>query len=453
MIPSTLFYASTEKLVNSHPGVACALFTPRWVTLPIFLYLFYLATLKLIIAWKPYWVMEQNHERAALLLNISVIVLTLVDNGLAFLIKGTTCITSLATMHLLLAAGIEVNENTFLISPSSPYMPATLVILFLSVTEYAIAEIIVNLSTLQNLLSRFKLWGTRCSTFFNRNNQIDVENIVLDVNYSAEQPPTTQFQKMMILIKGMGFFSGLVFLNTTVYLIFADNFSFVVLALQRTGVKLLLQCIPVYWVLVVDDVHELTKRRVTPFLTSVYQYLTDNKECERNKGRKGTVTPLEPQGNELQRQDDILIAGSSRDNRPQAKATGKLQLEEGPPSNENELFNIKGERESPGELQLEEDPIKAGPSTDSIYVNESLNFKAKNESPVELQLEEYPIKARPSTDSTEVNEVFNLKAECESPVELQLEKDPLKAGPSTESTEVNELFNLKAERESPGELR
>ena len=29
--------------------------------------------------------------------------------------------------------------------------------------------------------------------------------------------------------------------------------------------------------------------------------------------------------------DDILIAGSSRDCRPQAKATGKLQLEEGPP--------------------------------------------------------------------------------------------------------------------------
>ena len=78
-----IFNAAIKELVDSHPVTACVLFTPRWSLNSIFVSLFYLATLKLIIVLKPYSLMQLNHERAALILNISVIVFNLLDTGAA----------------------------------------------------------------------------------------------------------------------------------------------------------------------------------------------------------------------------------------------------------------------------------------------------------------------------------------------------------------------------------
>ena len=282
-----IFNASTKEFMNSHPGAACVLFTPRWTSNSMFLYLFYLATLKLIIALKPYSLMQLNHERAALYLNISVIVLILVDTVVAVVFKGSTCDAVTATINLKITTGLEFEENAIGGSSSSAYMLALLTIIMLTVVEYAVADIIVNLSS-------YRAWFVKLrARIYNHIGEVNSNNFVLPLDNSAqsgqhiipidnfENPqPLTQFQKMLNLLRGMGFFAGFFFLLVCIFLIFLDV-SLIMRLIINLGGKILLQGTPVYWVLVVDDVYELTNRRVAPILTSVYHYFAESKHIKR----------------------------------------------------------------------------------------------------------------------------------------------------------------------------
>ena len=320
-----LFNASTEKFVNSHPGAACVLFTPRWSTLSMILYLFYLATLKLSIALQPNWVMELNHEKLALQLNISVMVLCLVDTGVALLISGSTCDTVLTTLYIRATTGLDFNkENNFESSGPSIFTPTTLIIVLLSVIEYAVAEIIVNLPSLRVGFARCRRRISNHINLIGEDRHINRDNNVLPLESSAQSRPhmvpavnnlgghqqITHFQKTMILIKGMGFFAGAFLLLACIFVFFFE-LSFIILLILRIGSKLLLQCTPVYWGLVVDDVYELTKRRTAPLLASVYHYFTEDKVHLRNAERIRRVTPFRPQENGSQQEDDVPNAGTS----------------------------------------------------------------------------------------------------------------------------------------------
>ena len=318
-----LFNTSTKEFVNSHPGAACVLFTPRWTSNSMILYLFYLATLKLIIALKPYSLMQLNHERAALYLNITVIVLSIVDTGVVLLFKGSTCDTMTATVNLKITTGLEFSENAIEKSSSFAYILALLTIITLSVVEYAVAEIIVNLFS-------YKAWFEKFSTrISNNNNQIgedmqinrDIivfpnpsqsgQHIIPNINSVSNQQSLTQFQKLTNLIKRMGFFASFFFLMVCIFLIFFEM-GFIILRIITIGGKLLLHCTPVYWVLVVDDVHELAKRRVAPILTSVYYYFIEGKVKKRKKERQIRVAaaPLSTVADETPG-DFLSIEGSS----------------------------------------------------------------------------------------------------------------------------------------------
>ena len=286
-----MFNAYIEELVNSNPVTACVLFTPRWSSILMCVYLFYIATLKLVIALKPYYLMQLNQERVALQLNILAIVLCIVDTGAALLIQGSTCSALAATTDLKVTTGLEFKENA--LESSSSYVDVltifTFTMILLTVVEYAVSEIVANFSI-------YKVWFSRCreriSYYFCddiQNNQDTSVLIVLPLeNYGQPQtPPLTQFQKMMKLIKGMGFFAG-IFLLVAYFLLIFFKLSLIVQLTLSIGGKILLQCTPVYWVLVVDDVYEFTKRRTAPVLTSVYQYFTDsgdNPEKLRSQNR------------------------------------------------------------------------------------------------------------------------------------------------------------------------
>ena len=315
-----LFNASIEEFVSSHPVAACVLFTPRWTSNPLTLYLFYLATLKLIIALKPYSLMQINQERAAFFLNISVVVLSLVDTGAALLFNGSTCDAVSATLFLKITTGLAFGENTLGSSSSAVYILALLTIIMLTVVEYTAADIIVNLSS-------YKAWFVRYrARMSNHNNEIredsnrDNDNVFIvlppesygqsgantipNINNVANPQPLTQFQKMLNLIKGMGFFTGFFFLMVCIFLIFFE-IGFIIRLIINIGGKLLIQCTPMYWVLVVDDVYELTKRRVAQVLARVYHYFTEGKENQQyiKRLRRDTLSRVG---------DDILpIPGSS----------------------------------------------------------------------------------------------------------------------------------------------
>ena len=231
-----------------------------------------------------------------------MIVLTLVDAGVALLVKGSTCVSMMAPLLLLATTGIQVKENHFGSSSISGFLLADLMIILLSVADYATAEIIVNLSVTK-LYAFFSRLYRAClaryqTNFFNRNNQILPHNVHAINNFAEPELPLTPFKKMMILIKGMGFLAGFVFLFTIVFTL-KGNLSFFIVIAIRTGFKLILQCMPVYWVLLIDDVYELTKRRVTPFLTLVHD----------TRHRK--ITPFIPRSNGLKPEYDVPNAGPS----------------------------------------------------------------------------------------------------------------------------------------------
>ena len=283
-------FAFVEKLVTSHPAVACVIFTPRWTSNSMILYLFYLATLKLIIAVKPYSLMHLNQEKAALHLNILAIMLCLVDTGVALLFQGSTCDAMSASLFLKITTGLEFKEKTLDSSSSPTYVLAILIIILITVVEYAVAEIIANFSS-------YKMWFSRCRerisnhTLNNFDDDMHISRASSGVpvlppnNYGQPQPQLlTQFQKIMNLIKGMGFFAGFVCLISCILLIFFE-FSFIIQLVITTAGRLLIQCTPLYWVLVVDDVYELTKRRTAHVLSSVYHYFTDGNVSLQIKGR------------------------------------------------------------------------------------------------------------------------------------------------------------------------
>ena len=294
-----LFIASTENFVNSQPGAACVLFTPRWTSNSMLLYLFYLATLKLIIGLKPYSLMGLNHEKVSLQLNISVIVLCLVDTGLALLIQGSTCDALSSTLFLRVTTGLEFEENANGSSSLSVHLLTLITVLMLTAVEYAVAEVIINLSTYKAWFARLR---DRIVDHFNQseedintNNRVEedmhvssgqsVHHINSAVNYFADPQPLSQFRQFMILIKKMSFFAVFFLLMACIFLIFFE-LNFIIQLIIRVGGKLLLQCTPLYWVLVVDDVHEFTKRRITPFLASVYHFFTDAQANIQNVGRQ-----------------------------------------------------------------------------------------------------------------------------------------------------------------------
>ena len=367
-----LFNASTEEFVKSHPGAACVLFTPRWSALPMVLYLFYLATLKLMIALKPYWLMGLNHDRLAMLLNISTIVITLADNCLALIVNGSTCATAPATLYLLGTTGLDNNFEPSTYTQIVPNLFVVLLIILLSI-EYAVAEIIVNLSSI-------RAWFTRCRARIsyhinqvgedinaNRDNNVFIvlpqesygqsrQHNVPAINNFVGPQPLTHFQQMMILLKGMGFFAGLILLLVYILTYFFE-ISFIVLFIVSICGKLLFLCTPVYWVLVLDDVYELTKRRIMPFLTSVGHNFTDDQLNQQNIRRTRRVTPFIPKRNISPTEDDIPIAG---------------------PSNTSPKVPNKSFTKSQENRPLTQDDISiAGPSHPSLKVPNKSSTKAQ----------------------------------------------------------------------------
>ena len=294
------FNASIEELVNSNPFAGCALFTPRWSTILICVYFFYLATLKLIIALKPFYLMQLNQERVALQLNILVFVLCIVDSAAALLFQGSTCNVLSAPFYLKITTGLQFKENALDNSSSSSFL---LPIILLSVVEYAAAEIIVNFSS-------YKVWLLRCreriSYYICNDMQINRANSVFIVipleNYGQPQPqPLTQFQKTMKLIKGMGTYAAIFFLVANLLLIFFE-LSFIIQLILSIGGRLLFLCTPIYWVLVVDDVYEFTKRRTVPVLTSVYHYFTGSEVYPQNIRSQKRMTKFNRVAVETQRE-------------------------------------------------------------------------------------------------------------------------------------------------------
>ena len=148
---------SIENGTKTHPSLVCILGTPRWVVLPLFLYLFYLASFKLIIALKPDLFMALNHEVLATRLNISVFVLMLLDSFVEVLVKGSTCNLKIAILVIRYSAGVETNFDALQKPLEFDWgLLINFCLILGTVVQYAVSEIVLN--------STIITWYTFCSS-------------------------------------------------------------------------------------------------------------------------------------------------------------------------------------------------------------------------------------------------------------------------------------------------
>ena len=212
---------------------------------------------------------------------------------LSLVVNGSTCGSRQATLFLKIKTGLEFKENT--LGNSSPiFILAHLTIIVFTIGEYAAAEIIANISSYRAWFARFRARFSNHSNYIrenmpnNRNNNVFIVQAAENYeqrgqNLIANLQPLTQFQKMMDLIKRISFLAGFFFLMVLIFLIFLE-FNYIILLIVTMGGKLFLLCTPVYWVLVVDEVYDFTKRRANPLLTSVHHYFSRQRRVAPIRG-------------------------------------------------------------------------------------------------------------------------------------------------------------------------
>ena len=291
----TVFRDFSLEMIETHPSGACILASTRYVSLPMFYYLFYLSTLKLVIACKPNLFLELNPDKLVTQLNVSVCLLLIADRFAALAINGTTCNPRLATFIMSIVGYMPVGEN-LLGDPSSLKNRGFLFINFIlilgTVVEYAIAEIIVKRflsrlckfcsqklralkSNLYNLGRVFRVTDNSVEPLFNvaspESYQLNPAFNLEINNFPAPDEPST-IQKVMALLKGLGFFVGFLLCPSTTAFLFIDELGDVLAFIIYMGFNILFQCMPLYWVLVVDSVYEFTRRRVGSLASAFFHH-------------------------------------------------------------------------------------------------------------------------------------------------------------------------------------
>ena len=86
-------------------------------------------------------------------------------------------------------------------------------------------------------------------------------------NLSLGSNKLSRFSKVLGLLKGVGFLAGFVFLLVVGAFLFMDKMDNIAVFFVITGMKAVLQCLPMYWLVLEDSIYQLAKRRTLAFMS------------------------------------------------------------------------------------------------------------------------------------------------------------------------------------------